>query len=499
MTPSGSAGTSSTIGTDARSDDRWRVTRAALSAMIREEWRLHSSLFGGSRFAVFPVFVAVVVAASTLLLGTVGVTGPSVVFGVFALVFVFGLHTGTIGLVGRDAMGDLLGDVTLVLFTARTLPLSPRRLVGVFIVKDVLYYAGLFMVPISVGLAPAVAGAGPLPTAGTVALVWLALTATFVVGLLTTIALLGLNDHGVSGRAAILAVVAVLLGLWWYGVDVWRYTPYGIYAHLDATSVVSSVVLLFGVGLVATLSFDVTRTGAGRSSRSVDPFYGRLLDRFGDPVATKTLLDVHRSSGSVLKVVFSGVILLAVTAALVVFVQRITLLRPSAAVSFGAVLGFSGFTSYNWVTQFDDVEEYVLLPLSVREVLAGKYRAFLFIGPPTAVVFYLVATLWWGASLPALVVGAVLVVGVTAYTGGLTMYLAGFSPNEFLFDTTKFGLFWIGIAVPVIPLLVVGFMLAPLSLAALGGVGLWGVVLGAAGVGLLSASRGKWDAYYRSV
>jgi len=423
----------------------------------------------------------------------VGVQGSAVVAGVFALVFVFGLHTGSVGLVGRDAMADLLGDVTLLLFTARTLPLSPRRLVGVFVVKDVLFYAGLFMAPIAVGLAPAGATLGGV---GSIVGVWLALTGTFVLGLLTTIALLGLADHGVSGRAVVLAVAALVLAAWWSGIDVLRATPYSLVADPGPGSVASSLAVLVGVGLVAVLSFDVTKTGS-RASRTVGSLYPRIEDRFDDPIAAKTLLDVHRSSGSVLKVVFSGLILFVVTAALVVFVERITTVRPSAAVSFGAVLGFSGFTSYNWVTQFDDVDEYVVLPVSVREVLRGKFGAFLVIGPPTAFAFYLVAVLWRGASVTAALAGALLVVGVTTYTGGLTMYLAGFSPNEFLFDTVLFGAFWVGMAVPVIPLLVVGFVLVPLSLPVLGAVAAWGIVLALVGLGLVRASLDKWEAYHR--
>ena len=115
--------------------------RAVLAAMVREEWRLHSRLFGGRRFAAFPVFVALVGGLTAWALGTTGAGTGTVVAGAHVLVALFGLQTGTVGLVGRDAMRGLLGDTTLVVFSAHTLPLRQRRLLGLFLLKDVGYYA----------------------------------------------------------------------------------------------------------------------------------------------------------------------------------------------------------------------------------------------------------------------------------------------------------------------------------------------------------------------
>lgn len=105
---------------------------------------------GGRRFAAFPVFIALAGAGTVWLLRTSG-TGPAqVAFGLHLLIFAFGLYTGSAGLVGRDALRDLLGDVTLIVFSARTLPVSERRLLGAFLVKDVGYYVGPFLLPLAV-------------------------------------------------------------------------------------------------------------------------------------------------------------------------------------------------------------------------------------------------------------------------------------------------------------------------------------------------------------
>ena len=138
---------------------RFSLVVAVFRAMLREEWRLHATLFGGRRFALFPLTIAGLVVAGGYMLALSGLGAATIGAGTLAFALVLGLQTGTIGFESDDAVENLLGDVTLLLFSARTLPLAPRTLVTVFLVKDVAYYAVLFLLPLSVGatLGPALA------------------------------------------------------------------------------------------------------------------------------------------------------------------------------------------------------------------------------------------------------------------------------------------------------------------------------------------------------
>lgn len=472
-------------------------TRRVFVAMFREEWRLHSHLFSGSRFAAFPVLIALLVASATELLVITG-TAPGIVFaGLHALTFIFGLHTGSIGFVGRDTLRNLLGELTLLVFSARTLPLSQRRLLGVFVAKDIVYYAFLFLLPMALGAVPAVLGAQGLPAtnsvAGTVLLLWTTLTLTFVLGIGATIAGIGITRRGVS-RAAILATLAVSIGVAWVsGLSVVAYTPYGVFLAPTIPRVGALAVAITVVFLVGAVTFDAT---ARRPARTVGPTFRRWLDWIGDPVATKTLLDIHRSSGGFGKVLFSAAILFGVTAALVDLAGQITGVSPSVGVSFGTILGLSGFTTYNWLTQSDDVESYLVHPLDVSDIFNAKLRAFLLLGPLVGIGFYALGLAWRGGPLLEAFVGAVLLVGVACYIFGVTVYLTGLSPNEFLFDTALFVVFGIAMIVPLVPILVVGFVLVPLSMSVLGALAIVGAALAIAGVALFRWSLPKWSRHY---
>jgi len=485
-------------------------TRRVFVEMVREEWRLHSRLFGGARFAAFPLVVAVLVAGTTRLLVRTGTAPGTVLAGLHALAFVFGLHTGSIGLVGRDALRGLLDDLTLLVFSARTLPLSRGRLLGVFVLKDVVYYTALFLLPMALGTLPAVlasggstAGAGATAGVGgagaaagvatAVLLVWATLTLTFVLGIGTTLAGLGLSRLGLPGWAGLAGAGAAAGAAWVGGVDVVAYTPYGVFLAPALPRAAGAAALVAAVFLVGALTFGpTTRPG----TRTVAPAFRRWLGRVGDPVAAKTLLDVHRSAGGVGKVLFSGAILFGVTAALVDLAGRITGVSPSVGVSFGAVLGLSGFTTYNWLTGAEDVDASLAHPLSVGDVFAGKLRAFLLLGPLAGLGFYALALAWRGSPALEAAVGAALLVGVACYIFGVTVYLTGLSPDEFLFDTALYAVFGAAVAVPLVPVLLAAFAL-DLSTPVLGGLAAGSVLLGAVGLGLFRLSVPKWTARYR--
>ncbi|MHC3437841.1 hypothetical protein ACYJ1Y_06965 [Natrialbaceae archaeon A-gly3] len=472
-------------------------TRRVFREMLREEWRLHTHLFGGPRFGLFPVVIAALTAGTVGVLTATGTGTGSVFAGLHALAFVFGLHTGSIGFVGRDALQDLLGDLTLIVFSARTLPLSRERLLAVFVLKDVVYYAGLFLLPIAVGTVPAILeghGAGTPAVVGTVLVLWTTLTAMFVLGIGTTLTGLGVSRYGTSGPVLLIVLAGAAGAAWLAGVDLIAYSPYGVFLEATPLRIGATTALLATVFLVAAVTFDVD---GSRPARTVGPSFRRWVRRLGDPVATKTILDVHRSSGGFGKVLFSAAVLFGVTAGLVALAERITGVSPSVGISFGTILGLSGFTTYNWLTQFDDVDSYRLHPLSVLDVLEAKFRAFLALGPLVGLGFYALAVSWHGGPVLEAVVGAVLLVGVACYIFGTTVYLTGLSPNEFLFDTPRFAVFAIAVIVPLVPILVVAFALAPVAVDVLVTLGVVGLAIGVTGLALYRRSLAKWSSRYR--
>jgi hypothetical protein len=470
--------------------------RALFVAMLREEWRLHATLFGDWRFAAFPLAVALLSAGGVSGLELVDVDPKTTIGGIHVLVFFFGLQTGSVGLVGRDAIDNLLGDVTLLVFSGRTLPLSRRRLLAHFLLRDLLYYTALFVVPLGLAFAPIAVLTDSLALS-LVPVLLCSLTVTFALGLATTTAVLALAARGVPGGLLLLGSLGVVA---WLEVATafapLAWSPYGL---VVATSTVDSlqagagsalalaVLVAIGIGGYEPQESSETRVRAAAFER----WQLRLQDDSG--LVVKHLFDVTRSAGGLWKVAFSGGVLFAVSAAVIVLAGRITGVTPAPGIAFGAVLSLSAFTTYNWLTSAADLTDYQHLPVSVTEVLESYARAFAFLGPPVSIAYLVIALGLFGGTIADAAVGLVVLLGFQSYLFGLTVWLAGTRPNEFLFDTLLFSVFFLAVAIPMIPVLVVAVALPEPSLLVLGTVLAGACLLALAGRLLLSTAGSRWE------
>ncbi|MXV60885.1 hypothetical protein GS429_02110 [Natronorubrum sp. JWXQ-INN-674] len=482
-----------TRATTARSRDRsstWRL----FAVLFREEWRLHTRLFGGWRFALFPLVIAVLAVGATVALQATGTADGTIVTGLHVLALGFGLYSGTAGFAGSDMLENVFGRLSLVLSTSTTLPLSRRRLLGVFLLKDALFYAIAFVLPMALSNAALVGLSATTPLA--VATLWLSLSLVFAAGMALTVAMIAVRTRGVPTWAISGAVVLGLGGALATGSteSIWA-----VFVPIEG-SVGNALGLVAGTVLVSVGSLALYDPTYGRPSRTASDRFARLSDALpasadgaGGALVSKTLLDLARSSGGVWKPFVSAGILLALVAALVGVVETITGIVPAPGIFFGGVLGLTAFTTYNWLTQFDSLEAYLAYPVSIADVFRAKRTAFVLVGAPTVAVPYLAAVLWFEATLVDAVVGAVLLAGYALYYYGLTVYIAGFDPNEFLFDAVRFSLFTLGVGVALVPTLVVGFVVVPPTGTVAVALGVAGVVFGAVGLVLSSRAGPRWE------
>ena len=470
-------------------------TRRLLSILFREEWRMHTQLFGGWRFAAFPVVIAVLAVGATVALRETGTAPGTIVGGLHALALGFGLYSGTAGFAGSDMLENVFGRLSLLLSSSTTLPLSRRRLLGAFLLKDALFYGVAFVLPMALSSAALEGLSASTPLS--VLLFWLSLCLVFAAGMAVTVALIAVRTRGVPPWAIALGIGLAVAGGWATGSLA---AARSVLVPVTGSAIAAGG-LAVGTVVVAAASIAVYDPTYGRPSRTATDRFARLsgaLPLENDAVVTKTLLDLARSSGGVLKPFVSATILLALVAALVGVVDSITGIAPAPGIFFGGVLGLSAFTTYNWLTQFDSLEDYLTYPVSIEDVFRAKRIAFVLVGAPAVAVPYLAAVIWFDATLVDAVVGAVLLAGYALYYYGLTVYIAGFDPNEFLFDAVRFATFTVGVAVALVPTLVAGFVVVPPSLELAAALGLGGLVMGVVGVVLSSRAGPRWDARYRT-
>ncbi|MFB6147782.1 MAG: hypothetical protein ABEJ66_02760 [Candidatus Nanohaloarchaea archaeon] len=113
---------------------------------------MHSEIFSGRSFAAFPLAVFLLAFTGTwTVLRFSTLMFPAVRDALLFFGFFTGLAVGSIGFSSRDAVKNVLGPTNFLVYSSRTLPVSGRKLLGAFLVKDLVYYTALFLLPVSLG------------------------------------------------------------------------------------------------------------------------------------------------------------------------------------------------------------------------------------------------------------------------------------------------------------------------------------------------------------
>lgn len=346
--------------------------------MLKEEWRMHSELFHGSSFAMFPVMIFLISLTGSYALVELSTLGVNTLTQVLGFLGIFmGLSVGAIGFSSRDAMKNVLGPTNLLIYSSRTLPVSRRKLLVSFLLMDSIYYTALFLVPLSAG--------------------------AFVV---------------------------------------------------SGVSVLSGISLLFG-GFIAGLLSALVLT---RLSTKLPGLGIRYRDSFG-ALTGKTIVDVMRSTGGIMKVVFSLTVLTGLYWFLVLYFPFASRFLRNPVVSFGVLIGTVSLSVYNWINRFDEVEDYLYLPVSSRMLLESKQKAFLLVSVPLTSVFLLAAFFFYPVSYMEAFLSIMASLSTQLYTLGLGSYLTGLKPNYRLFDSVVFAKYLVANSLFILPLLMISLFI----------------------------------------
>lgn len=379
---------------------RGNLLKDTVKLMIEEEWRLHTTLFRGRRFIGFPIILFLLTLSGVLGLLLFGISQQTLRGGVLLVAALIGFQTGSAGFEGQEAIRNLLGEVTLVLYSSRTLPISKSLTLTSFFIKEVVYYTGLFLLPLVSG---AIVGITLIESSLSPKII----LETFLLSISSFVA-------GVS-VAFLLAEGAILGG---------RLTT----READDT--------------VSPKAFRKLIHALGNHPRSA--------------VATKSLLDVQRSSGGVGKLLFSSSALLIVAYVVVSITTQWINTTPSFSVVFGTLLSATAFPTYAWLTRIDDVEDYRLYPVSATCLRDGKALAFAVLEVPLLLVYFIVLSVLTQPTILDLLRGMGVIIGTTMFVFGLTIALTEFKPSEYLFDGSRFTLYSGALTVGYLPLLMAG-------------------------------------------
>lgn len=418
--------------------------------MLKEEWRVHSTMFGSLSFALFPVMIFGIAFMGSFLLPLMRASFPSnnLALMIHASYLMLGIMVGGFGLLGNEVMNRRFGQASLLAYSARSLPLSERFIFTNFVIKDTVYYFFLWVFPFGFGFILASPFIG-VPLANALLLL-LTLTLSFLFGLCTVFFL---STIFARSRAVFWLMVLVLcIGLGGLAImtgtnPALLFPPLLLFSSFTWTNLLISCTLLIILFGVAILLFNPESVGSEKIySNAFAPLLKRLSFLPDPPLATKDTLDMYRSGSMVGQVLFSFLI------PLTVIWFFLSLLGPyfpphGLLFMFAIVTGIIASTIYTWVTMFDTFGPYACLPVSVSRLITGKLTTFSLM-QVVPVIFIAVVAILMQESL-YLIPAVVLCLSVSFYAVGVMVWLTGLSPNVLVYDVKVMAVYLVLIGIVV--------------------------------------------------
>jgi hypothetical protein len=403
--------------------------------MVKEEWRVHSTMFGSLSFALFPVMIFGIAFMGSFLIPLMQTTLPAgnLTLIIHANYLMLGIMVGGFGLLGNEVMNRRFGQASFLAYSARSLPLSEKYIFSNFVIKDTVYYFFLWVLPFGFGYILASPFTGvPLVSA---LLLLLTLTLSFLFGLcgvfflsavyarsrpVLWLVLLAFSG-GIGSLAAMTGTNPVLF-----------FPPLllnSAFTWLNFLISCAVLALLFGVAIVM---FNPESVGSEKTYRDS---FAPLLDRFSflpnPPLTAKDTIDLYRSGSMIGQTIFSFLLPLAV---IWFFLSLLGPYFPPHGLLFifAITTGVIASTMYTWVTMFDSFGPYACLPVAVSTLITSKLTTFSVLQLIPATFISVVAVL--SGEIAYLIPAVVLGISVSFYAVGVMTWLCGLSPNVLVYD-----------------------------------------------------------------
>jgi hypothetical protein len=433
-------------------------------SMIKEEWRMHSNIFGNNGFALFPFFILLFTFFVSLILPVFReiFTDAQIALAMHYFFLLVGFMVGAFGLMGREFMNRRFGQASLIAYSSRTLPVSQRVIFVNFLAKDVVYYFALYVLPFIMGFALAVefvpAGSFCLP--GTILVLLVTLSLSFMIGLSLVFFLSTVYAH--SGKLLTLGLLVSAIFMLFNSGNL---DP-GIFYSLPSLSFFLThsrsqlLVSLILVIIPSILSLTFLKVEFPQAKKSFPNSFSRICGYLGSyryaAFIAKDSLDLKRSEGGIGKVIFSFLLpAVLIWMLLSALEEVIPVLSPLTL--FSLILGLLSSSMYNWLTEYDIFASYTFFPLKVSDMIKSKLNGYLFLNLIPLILLTLLA---FKKEPAALLPSLLLFISISCYMVSILVYLTGLSPSINLYNGKTFAIY----ALSVIPLLLINIVLSMFGL-----------------------------------
>ncbi|MDD1696019.1 MAG: hypothetical protein LUQ54_03890, partial [Methanoregula sp.] len=323
--------------------------------MMKEEWRIHSTIFGSLSFALFPVMIFGIAFMGSFLIPIFRTVLPEVDLAtiIHALFLLLGIMVGAFGLIGMEAMNRRFGQASLIAYSARSLPITERKIFLNFVLKDTVYYFILWVFPFIAGFAiasPFIAVPLTLPLRLMVTLTLSFLTGLSLIFFLSTIYV---RSKQILALLLVIILVCSVVLYFTFGISIsLLFLPLTLFNTFSWGILCATCVVIAFPFAVAILLFTSEYTDTTKRFRSLlNPLVNKFSFFPQPPLTAKDLIDLYRSGSLIGQTIFSFLIPLSLIWFLLSVLAQV--LPPGGVLLLFAILtGVVASTIYTWLTAF---------------------------------------------------------------------------------------------------------------------------------------------------
>jgi hypothetical protein len=254
--------------------------------MLKEEWRVHSTLFGHLGFVLMPFTLIFFAALGALMLPvfTRAIETGTLVSAAHLAFGLMGMTIGAFGLLGREVMNRRFGQASMIAYASRTLPVSNRAIMAAFFAKDTLYYFCFWVFPpiIGFGIASLVLG---IPLYWT-PLFLVSLGLSFLFGLSAVFLLSTIYAHSRRALLMLMGLLAAgsIIAVGTAGIEAATlFPPIAFFYDRSAVSLLLSLITSGAMAIAGIWFVKVDYTGAAHHYPTSFRPLMRIFSRFRSP------------------------------------------------------------------------------------------------------------------------------------------------------------------------------------------------------------------------
>ena len=449
--------------------------------MMKEEWRIHSTLFGNFAFSLFPLLILGLSFGFFLiypyLVSVISVNDFWLL--IHYLFLLFGVLVGGFGLLGKEFMNRRFGQESLVAYSSRSLPVSEWSIFLNFFFKDLLYYFLLWILPMFLGFVFANIFINAIVSPF---LLLFSIFLSFMIGLSSSFILSSIYSYSSKLLIFILLIISLIFIINGINLDFLYMLPsYSLFINFSWTKLFYSLLI---IGLLSFVSLFFLRVDYNPSNRRLNNWFNSFNKYLGNSFVSKDMLDLHRSEGGLGKIIFSFIFPLAIVWVLLFFFFSI-FPAGNFFLVFSILLGIICSSMYSWLTEFEVFSSYEFLPVKTSDVMKSKLVSYSILNIVS--IFILIIASIQSNSLNYLIHGFFALIVSSYYTLATTVYLTGLYPNVLIYNP-KVMLSYLITSIPV-PVLLISLSLIKPDLLLLS------PIILIINYAILKLSLTKWDAW----